>query len=411
MKKSFFNHYKYDILSNGLRVVVCPNRGKVSYIGVAVNAGSRDESIATEGLAHFVEHTLFKGTSQRSSLEISNFMECVGGELNAYTSKEETVIYTNAPKGNEERALSLISDIIFNSTFPAEELNKERDVVIEEIYSYLDSPADRVYDEFDELIYRGSALSHNILGSPDSVKHLESRDCHSFVDYFYAPQNMVLYLYGPNNTLHLASLIEKYFGQQNSPFAGHARVAPALAPVFDEVRDNDGHQSHTIIGTRLFGRNDPRRFALFLLNNYLGGPCMNSLLNRELREKHGLVYTVDSTVSLLSDAGIMQIYFGTDRENVDKCRSLIAETLDRLAQNTLSAKRLSEIKTQYCGQLTVSTDHNESMAMSLGKSILYYNELHDPMLTAQFIQQVTAEQLREVAELIAPQNCSRLTLC
>lgn len=411
MKRTFFKNHRIATLSSGMRVVVCPTQSPVSYVGVAINAGSRDELASAEGVAHFVEHTLFKGTPNRTAAEISDFMESVGGELNAYTSKEETVIYTIAPKGNVPRALDLLSDIIFNSEFPANELDKERDVVIEEIYSYLDSPADRVYDEFDELIYRGSTLAHNILGTPASVKQLSTADCRNFTDYFYAPQNMVLYIYAGGDAHKHVELAEEYFGGPRQHFPGHMRTTPPIAPVFDEVRDNDGHQSHTIIGTRLFGRNDPRRFALFLLNNYLGGPCMNSLLNRELREKRGLVYTVDSTVSLLSDAGIMQIYFGTDRENVDRCRKIIAETLDSLAQNQLSPEKLDAIKTQYCGQLMVSTDHRESMAMSLGKSVLYYGDVHDPLQTAHRVTHVNAEQIREVAELCASANCSRLTIC
>lgn len=397
-------------LSNGMRVVVRTTDSLVAYAGVAVNVGSRDESANLEGLAHFVEHTLFKGTLLRDSYAISDCMESVGGELNAYTSKEETLIYTNYPAGYTARALELLSDIVTSSSFPSAELDKEREVVIEEIYSYLDSPADRVYDEFDELIYAHSDLSHNILGSPESVRGLGSRDCRRFLDRFYTPSNMVLYVSTPESAEKVVSEAERFFSAIDRPLAENTRVTPGPVVPFDVVRDNDGHQSHTIIGTRLFGRNDPRRFALFLFNNYLGGPCMNSLLNRELREKHGLVYTVDSTVSLLSDTGIMQIYFGTDAENVDKCRSLIFDTINRLASDKLSESRMEAIKEQYCGQLLVSTDHRESMAMSMGKSVLYYDEVHDPMQTAELIRMVSAEDLRMIAELCAPANCSRLTL-
>lgn len=396
-------------LSNGLRVVIRHTSSVVSYIGVAVNAGSRDEDLNSQGLAHFVEHTLFKGTLNRKAFHISNRMESIGGELNAYTSKEETLLYTGAPAGYAPRALQLLADIIANSTFPDRELSMEREVVIEEINSYLDSPDELIYDEFEELIYSGSALAHNILGSPDSVRALSSADCRAFIDRFYTPANMALYIADPGDPQKLLRQVEKHFGHLHFPSPNHSRIAPPPIKPFDVVHDRNGHQSHTIIGTRLFGRNDPRRFALFLLNNYLGGPCMNSLLNRELREKRGLVYTADSNVALLSDTGSLMIYFGTDRESTPRCRQIIANILDSLAQNLLPDNKFNAIKEQYCGQIIMSTDHKESMAMAMGKSLLYYNSIHDPSATAEKVRSVTPAQLREVAELCAS-NCSRITI-
>lgn len=397
-------------LSNGLRVALRQTHSAVSYIGVAVNAGSRDEKADLHGLAHFVEHTIFKGTRRRRSWHISNRMESVGGELNAYTSKEETLIYTAAPAGYAERAIELLSDIITNSTFPAAELEKEREVVIEEINSYLDSPEDSVYDEFEELIYAGSPLAHNILGNPESVRSLKSNDCRGFLDSFYTPGNMVVYVSDPTAPEKILKLLEKHFGSLHYTTAAHRRTTPAVVAPFDTVHDSGRHQAHTIIGARTFGRTDPRRFALFLLNNYLGGPCMNSRLNSELRERRGLVYTVESAVSLMSDAGLLSIYFGCDPCNTDRCRKIIANTLDSLTQQTLSDARFNSIKEQYCGQLAVSTDNRESMAMSMGKSLLYYGTVHDPALTAENVREVTPCQFREAAELLAPHICSRLTL-
>lgn len=397
-------------MKNGLRTVSWHTEGLVSYIGILVNAGSRDEDISRQGLAHFVEHTIFKGTEKRKSWQISNRMEVVGGELNAYTSKEETMIYTNAPKGYEDRAMELLSDIISSSVFPENEIEKEKDVVIEEINSYLDSPSDSVYDEFEELAYAGSGLSHNILGTADSVRHLSGKDCRGFIDKYYSPREMVIYVCSPLPENRIASLLERYFGHLHYPDTRRERPVPPMLQPFSLVRDRGNHQANTIVGARLFGRNDPRRFPLFLLNNYLGGPCMNSRLNRELREKRGYVYTVDSSVSLMSDTGLMFVYFGSDPSTVDKCKKIIFNEFDRLAQSALPESAFERIKRQYCGQLLVSSDHRENRAMALAKSLMYYNEIFDISATAERIRDVSAEQMREVAELLAPSICGSLTL-
>ena len=408
--KSMNQSYSVFTLANGLRVVCWHISGLVSYIGAVVNAGSRDENDSCHGLAHFVEHTIFKGTPKRKGWQISSRMEVVGGELNAYTSKEETMVYTNAPAGYEERAIELLADLITSSCFPKVEIDREREVVVEEINSYLDSPADSVYDEFEELAYSGSGLAHNILGSPESVKNLSGEDCRRFLDRFYTPRNMVVYCCSPMQPDKLGRLVEKYFSKMHYPDTGHERILPPGMSPFDITRDRGNHQANTIIGARVFGRQDPRRFALFLLNNYLGGPCMNSRLNRELREKRGYVYTVDSNVSLMSDSGLILIYFGSDPSTVGKCRRVINNELDRLAQSLISESVFEKMKRQYCGQLLVSSDNRENRAMSLGKSILYYNEIHDISTTAERMMAVCREEVREVAELLVPSNCGCLTL-
>lgn len=402
--------YEIFTLSNGLRVVCWPVDGLVSYIGVVVNAGSRDEDDARQGLAHFVEHTLFKGTDRRRSWQISSRMELVGGELNAYTSKEETMVYTNAPAGYEQRAVELLADIISSSRFPADEINREREVVVEEIKSYLDSPADSVFDEYEELAYAGSGLAHNILGSPESVRALGGNDCRDFLDRYYTPGNMVVYCCSPIPPARFARIAEKYFGKLRFPAPVHLRTAPPMPEKFDVCRDNGNHQANTIVGARVFGRSDHRRFPLFLLNNYLGGPCMNSRLNRELREKRGYVYTVDSSVSLMSDSGLMLVYFGSDPATVGKCRRIIDNEIDRQAQAPLPAATFEKVKRQYCGQLLVNSDHRENRAMGLAKSILYFNEIYDISSTAERIMAVTAEELRSVAESVAEGRCGVLTL-
>ena len=402
--------YTVITLPNGLRIVNRTTDGLVSYIGVAVNAGSRDEDDSLQGLAHFVEHTIFKGTRRRKSWQVSSRMEVVGGELNAYTSKEETMVYTNAPAGYEDRAMELLADLIAESVFPAEEIEKEREVVVEEINSYLDSPSDSVYDEFEELAYAGSGLAHNILGTPESVRHLSGVDCRRFLDRFYTPGEMVVYCCSPLEASKVSRMAERYFGSLRFPDTPRQRVVPPAMTPFDIRRDRGSHQANTIVGTRVFGRRDPRRYALFLLNNYLGGPCMNSRLNRELREKRGYVYTVDSTVSLMSDTGLFAVYFGSDPSVVAKCRRIVFNELDRLAQSPMPESSFERIKRQYCGQLLVSSDHRENRAMSLAKSLLYYGEVNDISVTAERIRGVTPAQMREVAELLAPSACGTLTL-
>lgn len=404
------NPYKIIILDNGFRIVNWCREGHVSYIGISVNAGSRDEEAAKDGLAHFVEHTIFKGTNKRRAWQISSRMETVGGEINAYTSKEETMVYTNSPSGYEERGMELLADLVFSSRFPADEINREREVIIEEIHSYQDSPSESVYDEFEELAYKDSRLAHNILGNPESVRNLSGNDCRDFLDRFYTPKNMVMYCCSNLSEDKITKLANRYFGHLSTSFDNHSRIAPPPMSKFDITRDKKHFQANTITGARIFGRKDPRRFAIFLINNYLAGPCMNSRLNHELREKRGYVYTVDSHVSLLSDTGLLLIYFGCDPSNIGKCKRIIAHELDKLVQHRMSETALEKMKRQYCGQLLVSSDHIENRAMSLAKSLQFFGEIHDITTTTENIRAVTAEEVRKVAELISPEVCSTLTL-
>lgn len=410
MKQTVDRKYHIHTLSNGLRVVAARSLGNVSYIGILVNAGSRDEDPTHYGLAHFVEHTVFKGTRRRRSSQIASRMETVGGELNAYTTKEETMIYTNAPAGYAERSFDLISDLIRNATFPPSEIEKEKEVIIEEIYSYRDSPSDSVFDEFEELIYAGSGLAHNILGSEDSVRGLSSADGRGFIDCNYTPENLVIYCSDPSDPEKNIRLVEKYFGDMDFRSIPKERTVPGLNPVFDEHRDRHNHQANCISGTRLFGRDDPHRHAIFLLNNYLGGPCMNSRLNLEMRDRRGLVYTVESNVALMSDSGLLLIYYGCDPRHTDKCRRIIANEIDRLAQSPLPERTFAKIRDQYCGQLIMSGEHRESRAMSMAKSLLYYNEIHDIDFTASCIRSLTPSDMQEAAQLIAANGLSTLIL-
>lgn len=396
------------ILPNGLRAVYRQRQGNVGYCGVAVNAGSRDEGDRL-GLAHFVEHTIFKGTRRRRAWHILNRMETVGGELNAYTTKEETMVYSLFPDGNMARAMELIADLLKSSTFPDRELEKEREVVVEEIMSYRDSPSDTVYDDFEDLLFAGHPLGHNILGSEQSLLRLNSADCRDFLSSRYVPQNMVLFGVGSESADRFFRRAEKYFSDMHHALVAPPRVAPARVKQFDVVRKIDSHQVHSITGVQTFGMHDERKYALLLLNNLLGGPGMNSLLNVAIRERRGYAYTVESSVTLLSDCGLMSIYFGCEEHNAVRCRNLITETLESLATKGLTPRALDAAKRQYAGQLLVSCESLEGSALSMGRSVLAYDCVNTVEEVTEKIRAVSVEDLRRMAAEIA-EGCSSLTL-
>lgn len=396
--------------ANGLRIVAEQSDGNVAYIGLLVNAGSRDDGRGKDGLAHFVEHTIFKGTPRRRGWQVSNRMELIGGELNAYTTKEEIMVYTNAPAGYEARALELIADLVENACFPPAEIDRERGVILEEIQSYRDNASYAVFDEFDELFYAGSDLAHNILGYADTVNALTQTDAVEFLRRHFNPHDMVMYCVSPTDPQRNLRLAEKYLGHILRPEATLIRPVPQVCGVFDETRDCDNHQANTVLGARIFPAYDPRRYALFLMSGLLGGPSMNSRLNRELRERRGLVYTVESSVSLYSNAGTFQIYFGTEPKDVEKCSRIVRREIDRLASETMSERMFTQARRQLCGQLLVSGDNRESCAMSLAKSLMRHGEIHDNRHTAERIMELSADDVRDVAEIIASQTFSRLTL-
>lgn len=396
-------------LSNGLRCVARHSAGAVSYIGLAVNAGSRDDYPDAPGLAHFLEHTIFKGTRHRRAWHISNRMESIGGELNAYTTKELTMLYTIAPAGYVDRALELLADLVKNASFPTADVERERDIIIEEIHSYYDSPSEAVFDEFDENIYAGSAMAHNILGTEESVRRLDGTVARDFLDRYYVPANMVLYCVDPNPEKAL-KLAERYFGDMDHPAPVHNRIAPPVQSVFEKVSERDNSQANTICGCRIPGRHDPMRYAMMLFNNVLGGPALNSRLCQEIREKRGLVYSIESNVVMLSDCGTFTVYFGSDKSTVKRCERIIRDQIRRMADNPLSPRAFAQVRDQYCGQLDVLSDNRENCAMELGRSLLLYDEVRDLRYISDRIREVTAEQVRRCAEMITEADLSRLTL-
>ena len=398
------------VLPNGLRVVHVMRQSPVTWCGIAVGAGCRDEEPGQYGLAHFVEHTIFKGTTHRRSCHIINRMERVGGELNAYTSREETLIYSIFPSQHLSRAVELLADLVQNATFPPNELERELEVVLEEVASYRDTPADAAYDDVEDLIFAGSDMGHSVLGNEAHLKTLTSDDCRRFVERHYSPENMVFFSAGSERPERVFRLVEKYFGSLRRPCQPHQRVLPAVnAPVRREV-EIGSHQAHTVIASRVPGMRSDQRYALALLCNILGGPGMNSLLNVQLREKRGYVYSVEANLSLFSDCGLAEIYMGCDHRDLKASLGVVDRVTRQLAEMPFSERRLDAFKRQYCGQLLVTSDNAENQAMNAGKSVLYDNRLTSLHDTVEMIQAVTPEQLRQAAELLTLDRATVLTL-
>ena len=399
----------YHTLANGLRLVHVSTTAQVAWCGLAVNAGSRDEQEGHYGLAHFVEHTIFKGTQHRRAWHILNRMERVGGELNAYTTKEGTMIYSIFPHRHLPRAVDLLADLVQWSVFPQDELDRERDVVLEEAASYRDTPSDAIYDDFEDLLFAGSELGHNILGKKDDLEQLTRDDCLRYLKMLYVPANMVFFSVGPERPDRVFRLAEKCFGTMSHAMAPRHRVIPSEVTPFRQDVTIGTHQAHTIVGARMPHMGHPLRFALMLLNNILGGPGMNSLLNVELRERRGYVYTVESTLTLLSDCGWMEIYLGCDPDDVRSSLRVIERITTRLGQELLPVRRLEAYKKQYCGQLVVAADNTEFLAMRAGRGLLYHNKVATVDETIANIMAVTPDEVAEAAAFLSADRLSSLT--
>ncbi|MDR2679325.1 MAG: insulinase family protein [Tannerella sp.] len=396
-------------LANGLRIVHLPADSSVAYCGFAVNAGARDENPKESGLAHFVEHTLFKGTVKRKAWHILNRMENVGGDLNAYTSKEETFIYSVFMEKDFERAVELMSDLIINSQFPENELDKEREIIIDEILSYEDSPSELIFDDFENLLFDGHPLGHHILGDERSLATFGSASGLSFLKRFYTAGNMVFFSMSKTDFKTIRKMAEKYLAAIPSQKAAIGRSKPHdITPQRTEKKKTT-HLSHIITGGRAYDMHDEKRYPLFLLNNILGGPGMNSRLNVSLREKHGLVYSVESNVTSYTDTGVFSVYFGTDPKNREKAISLVEKEFAALRDKKLSGLQLTAAKKQATGQLGVASDQKENRFLGLGKSFLHYNHYETLPDVFRKIENITAEQVLEAAnEILHPEKMFRL---
>lgn len=403
-------NYHIHTLENGLRIVHKPTKRHVSFCGFFVNAGSRDERQDEYGMAHFVEHMMFKGTQKRKSFHIINRMEAVGGELNAFTNKEETVIYSSFLEEDFERAIELLTDLVFNSQYPQSEVEKEREVIIDEIHSYEDSPSELIFDEFENLIFRNSELGHNILGDEKTLNGFDSEKIKTFTQERYNLSQIVFFSTGNTDFKKIVRLAEKYLAPIRTKESTLIREKAIINEAQHITLEKDTNQAHVIMGSRCYDIHDKRRRILLLLNNILGGPGMNSRLNISLREKKGYVYTVESSITGYSDAGILSIYFGSDPQNSDKCIKLVQKELKLLRENKLTSIQLHRAKKQLIGQIGLNSDNLESTAISLGKSIFLYNKFDSLEEVFHQISEITAEDLLDVAnEILAPDQMTMLS--
>lgn len=401
-------------LSNGLRVIHQSSDSNVVYCGYELNVGTRNEESGYEGMAHFCEHVSFKGTKRRKSWHISNALESVGGDLNAYTNKEDTVYYAAVLKEHTARAIDLLTDIVFYSTYPQAEIDKEVEVICDEIESYNDSPAELIYDEFENLLFANHALGHNILGTAERVRSFKTADAQHFTQRYYRPENSIFFLYGDVDFKRVVRLLERATSDfaPSKPIIEPALNQPLPPNMPDFIEKNHGtHQAHVMVGTRGYDIHDKRRMSLYLLNNLLGGPGMNARLNLSLRERHGLVYTVESSMVSYCDTGVWAIYFGCDPKDVGRCLKLVHKELDRVIQKPLSDTQLRAVKKQIKGQIGVACDNRESFALDFGKSYLHYGWERDLNSLFRHIDEVTAESMQQVAaELMQQEQLTTLVI-
>ena len=452
--------YNTYTLDNGLRIIHLPSDSQVVYCGYQINAGTRNEEPGEEGLAHFCEHVTFKGTERRKAWHILNCLESVGGDLNAYTNKEGTVYYSAILKEHIARAVDLLSDIVFHSVYPQAEIDKEVEVICDEIESYNDSPAELIYDEFENILFKGSPLGHNILGTAEQVRAFKTEDALRFTRKLYRPDNAIFFAYGDIDFKKLVKLIQKALGEcpKGRELACSADCKSAETPTEERIAEKtpteeriaeetsteeripeetptgetpteemeagdanhkvqsskfnvqskvagqtivmqkNTHQAHVMIGTQAYDVNDDRRMPLYLLNNMLGGPGMNAKLNLALREHNGLVYTVESTMVSYGDTGTWSIYFGCDEHDVKRCLRLVRKELDKFMQKPLSDAQLKAAKKQIKGQIGVACDNRENFALDFGKSFLHYGWEKNVDRLYEQVDEITAAQIQAVAQ-------------
>lgn len=397
-------------LPNGIRVVHKQVDRPVAHFGFLVSAGARDEKPNEIGLAHFIEHILFKGTKRRKAYHILSRMEDVGGELNAYTTKEETVIYSSFLSNDYSRAVELICDIAFDSTFPARELEKEKEVIIDEINSYKDSPSELIFDDFEALVFPNHPLGENILGTPDSVRSFDNKMVKAFIEREYAPERMVFSSVGNISKNRLEKLLLRYGGEYTSRQSDTRRNIPVAHQARQLKLEKNVFQTHVILGGRAYSAIDKKARTLLLLNNLLGGPGMNSRLNLNIREKYGFTYNIESFYNAYIDTGLFGVYLGTDAENAERTIRLAEKELKKLREQKLGTLQLTKAKRQILGQVAMAQENNGSLMLSYGKSLMSYNRIDTFAEVRNKIERITAEDLQEVAnEIFDPKDLSLLT--
>ena len=401
--------YQFHTLSNGIRIVHRHSGRLVAHLSVMVNTGSRDELPGEEGLAHFIEHVIFKGTGKRKVHQVLGRLENIGADLNAYTTKEETCIHASFLSVYYDRAIELFADILFNSTFPEKEIDKEKDVVIDEINAYKDSPSELIFDEFEEMLFRGHPLGKSILGTPASVKRITRKRILGFIAGHYHTNQIVISSVGNIRFDRLVKLVNEAFGCLPENLRTDSRQVFAASEPKLLIKPRRNFQTHCIIGNHAYGYADARRTALALLTNLLGGPAMNSRLSMALRERHGLSYNIESVYTPYAETGSFMIYLGTDNGSLDKALTLVRAELDKFVAKPLGMIQLHTAKQQFIGQIAISFESNLNDALSMAKSMLVYDTVDTHEVLNSKINAITADMVLEVAhEIFDPARMSML---
>jgi predicted Zn-dependent peptidase len=391
-------------LSNGIRILFKPAKSNISHCCLVINAGSRDEQVGEPGLAHFIEHLLFKGTQKRNTNQILNRLEVVGGDLNAYTTKEYTCLQASFLKSHLERAMDLLQDIAFFSTFPKEEMEKEKEVILDEIASYEDQPEEAINDDFESMIFAGHTLGENILGTIDSVKKFDQQDIATFISKNYNTHEIIFAISGSYNPTKILKLAAQYFGVIPENRNPKNRIAPLTIPVQKAIVKKPINQAHCMLGSRAYSFNQEQKTGLLLLNNLLGGTGMSSRLNLEIREKHGIAYTIESNYSPLSDTGLFSIYFGTDTEKVAKTLQLMEKELKKLREKKLGLIQLAQAKQKFIGQIALGEENRMGVLISMAKSLLDYDKIDSLKEVFSKINKATANDLLQISNEIFDQS-------
>ncbi|MGB1735802.1 MAG: M16 family metallopeptidase [Schleiferiaceae bacterium] len=385
-------------LPNGLRCAFQYKKSTVAHMAVTIKAGSRDELEHQQGLAHFIEHNLFKGTEKRKAYHVLSRLDDVGGELNAYTTKEETIIHASFLKTDFRRAADLLADVVFKSNFPVKELEKEKEVIKDEIHSYLDSPGDRIFDDYEDFIFAGDALGRNILGTPKSVDGLTREDIFEFQERTYTAERITLSIVGPFGQQRVEQMAQEFFAQHqlnSNTWESHFEAPNKPQRRVEEVAQ---FQDHYIIGWRTPGIHHPQRRALLLLNNVLGGPGMNNRLGLNIREKHGIAYNIESFLNLYSDIGLLGIYLGCDPSQTERAAALAAKEVKKLQEQRLGTLQLSKAKNQFIGQMALAEENGLNACIGAGRALLYFDKINSFEYVAAQMQGITAEDLMEAAQ-------------
>ncbi|MDD2197039.1 MAG: pitrilysin family protein [Bacteroidales bacterium] len=396
-------------LKNGIRIVHGRNTSPVAYCSITINAGTRDELDKEHGIAHFIEHVIFKGTKRRKAYHITSRLEDVGGELNAYTTKEETVVHAMFLKEDFHRAVELLYDIVFRSTFPEKELAKEKDVILDEINSYKDSPAELIFDDFEELLYPHHPFGRNILGTKRYIKGFTKDDIDTFIKRNYNTDQIVFCSIGDIPFKRVIRLAQRYFGLVSANLRTQVRtpIIPA-APKYEEVKKST-YQKHCMIGSRTYDLKDDNRIGMFLLTNILGGPGQNSRLNLALRERNGLAYNVEASYSPYSDTGVFSVYFGTDKANFERALNLVYAEMKNLSDKRLGVLQLAKAKKQLIGQLAIAAENSEALMLNAARTFMFYNSIDSLSEINARIEAISSDYLLHIAnEILDEKNLSTL---